>query len=157
MSTMDRERRSERGSALFVTMLMLVLMGLIGFAALDTVTRDQQVAHFIGRKSAALYAAEAGVAQALDTLQNAGVPNVPLTPLGDSSLYPHGQPSYQLDPDAATPVEDLGVGGVSGMNLAIGSGGPTFIVKFYRVRVEGQAMGGSSSRLEVAAGVLQGS
>jgi hypothetical protein len=157
MSTMDRARRREQGSALFVTMLMLVLMGLIGFAALETVTRDQQVAHFIGRKSAALYAAEAGVAQALDTLQNAGVPNVPTTSLGDSSLYPHGQPSYQLDPDAATPLEDLGVGGVSGMNLAIGAGGPTFIVKFYRVRVQGQAMGGSDARLEVAAGVLQGS
>jgi Tfp pilus assembly protein PilX len=153
----DRARPREQGSALFVTMLMLVLMGLIGFAALETVTRDQQVAHFVGRKAAALYAAEAGIAQAIDTLQNEGTPSVPTTSLGDTSLYPHGQPSYKLDPDAATPVEDLGIAGVAGMNLAIGSGGPTFIMKYYRVRVEGEALGGSTSKLEVAAGLMVGS
>ena len=157
MSITDHTPAREGGSALFVTMLMLVLMGLIGFAALETVTRDQQVAHFVGRKTAALYAAEAGIAQAIDTLQNEGAPDVPTTSLGDSSLYPHGQPSYQLDPDAGTPVEDLGIAGVAGMNLAIGAGGPTFIMKYYRVRVEGEAMGGSTSKLEVAAGLMVGS
>jgi hypothetical protein len=157
MTTTDRAPGREQGSALFVTMLMLVLMGLIGFAALETVTRDQQVAHFVGRKSAALYAAEAGIAQAIDTLQNTGTPSVPTTSLADTTLYPNGQPSYLLDPDAATPVEDLGIGGVAGMNLAIGSGGPTFVMKYYRVRVEGRAMGGSTSKLEVAAGLMVGS
>ena len=54
--------------------------------------------------SAALYAAEAGIAQALDTPQNNGTPDVPTTSLADSSLYPNGQPLYKLDPDAATPL-----------------------------------------------------
>ena len=157
MTTSDRVFRREQGSALFVTMLLLVLMGLIGFAALETVTRDQQVAHFVGRKSSALYAAEAGIAQAIDTLQNDGTPSVPTTSLADSSLYPYGQPSYKLDPDAATPVEDLGIAGVAGMNLAIGAGGPTFIMKYFRVRVEGEAMGESTTKLEVAAGLMVGS
>jgi hypothetical protein len=157
MMGIERMRAREQGSALFVTMLMLVLMGLIGFAALETVTRDQQVAHFVGRKAAALYAAEAGIAQAIDTLQNEGTPSVPTTSLGDDTLYPYGKPSYKLDPDAATPVEDLGIAGVEGMNLAIGSGGPTFIMKYYRVRVEGEALGGSTSKLEVAAGLMVGS
>ena len=39
-----RNERREEGLALFVTVLMLVLMGGIALAALDTVTRDRQVA-----------------------------------------------------------------------------------------------------------------
>ena len=39
--------RGEQGSALFVAVMLMVLMGLIGFAALDTVTKDQQVAGFL--------------------------------------------------------------------------------------------------------------
>ena len=152
-----RDQRGERGSALFVAMMLLMMMGLIGFAALDTVTRDLQVAGFQNRKRTAFYAAEAGIAMALDQLRASGNPAVPPANLSDAATYPYGQPSYALDPSAATPVEDLGLGAVSGMNLAIGGGGPSFAVRYWRVRVEGQAPGGSRSRLEAVAGVLEGS
>jgi hypothetical protein len=155
----ENRRRGEGGSALFVAMMLLVLMGLIGFAALDTVTKDQQVAGFLNRKALALYAAEAGVAEALDTLSANGIPSVAATSLSDATTYPYGQPSYQLDPTvpAADQIEYLGQGAAEGMNLAVGGSGPTFVVNYYRVRVQGNALGGSVARLEVASGVLSGS
>jgi hypothetical protein len=148
--------RYERGSALFVSVMLMVLMGLIGFAALDAVTKDQQVAGFDNRKRTSFYAAEAGVAQAVNILQTTGTPNLVQTLVGDTTIFPHGQPSYRLDPTVADPLEDLGNSGVNGFNLAIGGGGPQFIVRNWRIRVEGQAPGGTTSRLEVAAAVLEG-
>jgi len=46
--------------------MMLVLMGLIGIAALDTMTKDRQVAGFQNRARLAFYAADAGVATGLN-------------------------------------------------------------------------------------------
>ena len=51
--------------ALFVTVLMLVFMTAIAFAALDTVARDRQVAGLQNRSRNAFYAAEAAVAEAV--------------------------------------------------------------------------------------------
>ena len=63
------DRRHERGAALIVAMLMLALMGLIGFASLNTVMRDRQVAGNSSLAQSALYAADAGVSAALDVLR----------------------------------------------------------------------------------------
>ena len=57
---MDRRTRREGGAALLVAMLMLVLMGMIGLASMDTVMRDRQVAGFQNLAQTALYAADAG-------------------------------------------------------------------------------------------------
>ena len=95
MST--RERRSERGSAMLVAVLMMVLMALIGISALETVSRDRQVAGYQFRKKAAFYAAEAGVATALESLLTGGAPAVPSTELGDDTIHPHGQPRFSFD------------------------------------------------------------
>ena len=117
--------------------------------------RDQQVAGYLNRKKVALYAAEAGVAEALEGLRNSLEPSVTQTSLGDSSLYPYGRPSYREDPTVTDAIENIGVGGMSGMNLAIGQGGaPTFQVSYWRVNVQGDAPGGSVARLEVEAGSL---
>jgi Tfp pilus assembly protein PilX len=144
-------RRREAGSALFITMLLLVLMGLIGFAALETVSSDQQVAGFQNRKRAAFYAAEAGIAVALDNLQATGTPSLVTTVLGDTATYPHGQPSVGLDPNVAEPVKDLGIGGADG--YALGGTAPGVVVHFWRIRVEGQAPGGTTSFQEVVVGL----
>lgn len=150
-----RQRRQQQGSALLIAVMMLVLMGLIGIAALDAVTRDSQVAGYLNRKKLAFFAAEAGVAEALESLKNDSAPSVSNTTLGDSTLYPHGQPSYRPDPTVADPIEALGLAGMSGMNLNIGQGGaPTFQLSYWRVNVQGDAPGGSVARVEVAAGAL---
>jgi hypothetical protein len=151
----QREARTQRGSAMVIAMLMLLMMGLIGFAALATVTRDTQVAGAQYRKKTAFYAAEAAIAKALETMRTTGTPTVPNTNLADTTVYPHGQPSYAVDSASADPIENLGTGGFPGMNLQLGQDGtPMFQMEMYRVRVEGTAPGGSLSRIEIVSGVL---
>ncbi len=138
-----------------IAMLMLLLMGLIGFAALATVTRDSQVAGAQFRKKSAFYAAEAAIAEALETMRTTGTPTVTNTNMADTTIYPYGQPSYAVDSYAADPIESLGVGGFPGMNLQLGQDGtPMFQMEMFRVRVEGTAHGGSLSRIEIVSGVL---
>jgi hypothetical protein len=150
-----RRHDGERGSALLVSTLILLLLGLFGLAALGTVTKDQQVAGFQKRKKLAFYAAEAGVAKALETLTTAFAPSVPTTQVGDSSIFPHGRPSYQLDSSAADPIEPLGNGAFPGMSLNLGQGGtPTYMLSYWRIRVEGRAPGGSVARIETVSGAL---
>ena len=150
-----RARRLQEGSALLIAVLMLVLMGLIGIGALDAVTRDRQVAGYLNRKKVAFYAAEAGVAEALQTLNTDLQPSVSNATLGDTSIYPYGRPSYRPDPDVADPIENIGVGSAAGMNLAIGQGGAAvFQISYWRVNVRGDAPGGSVARLEIESGAL---
>lgn len=147
--------RREEGSALLIAVLMLLMMGLIGFAALGTVTRDLQVTGAQFRKKVAFFAAEAGVAESLETMRNTLTPTVATTSLSDGSTYPYGQPTYGLDSSVATPIEDLGVGGFPGMNLQIGqNGAQMFQMQMYRINLQGTSAGGGLARLELVSGVL---
>ena len=145
-----RDNKREGGAALIISMLLLVMMSILGVAALDTVSLDQQVAGFQSRQKTSFYAAEAAVAEAVDALENSGTPAVSNTTLSDAAVYPHGQPSYGLDPDVADPIESLGLGSIEGMNLQIGQGGSAkYQMEFWRVHVQGQEAGGGRSKLEV--------
>ncbi|MCZ6782492.1 MAG: hypothetical protein O7G30_04195 [Proteobacteria bacterium] len=154
-----RTQRREEGAALLIAMLLLVMMGMLGLAALDTVTLDQQVAAFQNQKRLAFYAAEAGVTEALATLETTGTPVVQPTSLGDAATYPYGQPSYQRDPtggvaDAIKPLD--GGGTMEGMNLqTVGDGGSKYQLQFWRIRVLGQGPFGASSRIEVGAAAFR--
>lgn len=151
---LDRNHR-ESGAALIIAMLVLAMMGVIGLAALDTVQLDQQAAGYQSRKRVSFYAAEAGVAEALASLQLSGTPAVTNTTLGDTASYPHGQPVYQLAPGST--IDKLGSTGVDGMTINIGQGGsPTFKIDYWRFQVEGQDQSGTTSRIEVAAGRFTG-
>jgi hypothetical protein len=151
----DPERRG--GFALLLAVLLLLMLASIGFAALDTVQRDRQTAGFANRKRIALNAAEAAVARAQQTLRDTGTPVVSATPtvLGDTTIFPHGQPSYRTDPNEANPIESLGLGGMPGMNLVIDqNGAAAYQIQFWRVQVQGDAPGGTEARLEVVSGSL---
>jgi hypothetical protein len=155
VSAADRRRGRQGGSALLVTVMLILMIGLVGLAALNTTTRDEQVAGYQNRKRIALYAAEAGVSEALETLTTAAAPTVSTQTLGDSALFPHGQPSYRPDPAVADPIQDLGTAPFPGMSLNIGQGGtPTYQMNYWRFHVEGLAPGGSQARLEAASGAL---
>lgn len=148
-------RARQDGSALLLTTVLLLLLGLFGFAALNSATRDQQVAGFHKRKRLALYAAEAGVSKALETMTTNVTPSVPATQLGDSATYPHGRPSFRPDPTATNPVEPMGSAAFPGMSLNLGQNGlPTYQLSFWRVRVQGRGPGGSSARIETVSGAL---
>ena len=153
---LDPRARRAGGSALLVTVMLLVMIGLVGLAALNTTTRDQQVAGFQNRKRIALYAAEAGISEAMEELVTNSVATISTTTIGDSSLFPHGQPSYAPDPSVANPVEDLGDAPYPGMGLNLGQGGlPTYQLNYWRIRSEGRAPGGSQARLEAVSGALK--
>lgn len=150
--------KREGGSALFVSMMLLVLLGLVGFAALETVTRDQQVAGFQNHKRVAFYAAEAGLVAAVQSLEDTGAAAIPPTNLGDTATYPYGRPSFALDTSTGPAIEDLGTatGNEGGMNMAIGGEGvPVQKVHYWRVKVQGQAASGTTSRVEALVGVLE--
>lgn len=148
-------RRSQGGFALLLTVLLLLMLASLAFAGLDTVQRDQQVAGYLNRKRVSLQAADAAVAKAMETLNQAGTPTIPTTSLGDTTLYPYGQPSYGVDTTAASTVDGLGVGGVPGMNLQPTQNGvPAYQMQFWRVRVQGNAPGGTVSRVEFGTGSI---
>ncbi|RIL05845.1 MAG: hypothetical protein DCC71_08890 [Proteobacteria bacterium] len=153
--------RREAGSALIVTVMLLLLLGVIGLSALDTVMRDQQVAGFQNRSTAAFYAAEAGVAAAKDIIRGQLFYTVGesvtfasySTPaeIGDTSLYPNGRPRYYGDPDVTQPItalpQTLRSPGAGGSNMRQGAQAfNTF--GLYRLRVVGQTADGATSKIE---------
>ena len=106
----DRSQCSKRrsGFAMIICTVLLMAMTLMALSTIDVVGRDQTVAGYQSRKSMSLYAAEAGLAEVLRILAATGTPALTAGDLGDSTLFPYGQPSYSLDPTVADPIEDLG-------------------------------------------------
>lgn len=152
-----RSSKREGGAALLVAMLMLVLMGMIGLASLDTVMRDRQVAGFQNLAQSALYAADAGVADSLDILRTEIV-GAALSP-GDclTTVLPTtnigGGSSYRPDPTAgsnqicmlasAEPCAEI--------DASIEMGQPIYLYTVWNVRVQGNAPGGATSRVQATA------
>ena len=117
------DRKRESGAALLVAVLLLAMLGVIGLASMETVTRDRQVAGFQNRARVALYAADAGVAHAVGIIRAQAQT---LAPGGEAALegfnpafpgkggatnqvlgsdFPApGSPSYGMDPNASDPT-----------------------------------------------------
>lgn len=149
-----RVRRGEEGAAMFVAVLLLVLMGAMGLAAVDMAGRDRQAAGFQNRTRSAFYAAEAGAAHARSLIRTVGsrgeTPPLPQTNLGDlgaGNLYDRETqlPQYYGDPAFADPIRYARDGTVAGgMNLQ--EGGTQFVNTLWQINVVGQspsAIGGS--------------
>jgi hypothetical protein len=156
----QRSLRREGGSALIVTVLLLVLLGIVGLAALDTVARDQQVAGFQNRSRLAFYAAEAGVADAKNRLRDVWSTQDTVafpgqaTPveMGDTAMFPYGRPSYYADPSAPAGIQYMNADAPSSSSgHKANLGGSQRVNTLWRIRVEGSAPGGTTTRLEVVA------
>ena len=147
--------RRQRGAALIVAMLMLVLMGLIGIASLDSVMRDRQIAGYTSRARSALYAADAGVAAALDMVRTASLPTALtagdcITQVLPATNLPNGT-SFQPDTTAATnnvcmlasadPCSELDA------SIEVGSGS-TILYTLWDMRVQGQTADGAVARVQ---------
>jgi hypothetical protein len=84
-------------------------------------------------------------------------PPLPDVTLGESGDYPYGQPSYAKDPDAANPIEYMGVGGdCPGWEISIdvsniGGSGLKVAETLFDIRVQGQTQTGARTRVEAAA------
>lgn len=151
-----RRAKREDGAALLVAMLMLVLMGMIGLASLDTVMRDRQVAGFQNQAQSALYAADAGVAESIDILRTEIV-GAALSPgdcldtvLPDTDLG--GGNSYEPDPTAADDRICMIASAEACAELdASQENQLNYLYTVWNVRVQGNAPGGAASRLQATA------
>lgn len=158
---MRTQRRHEQGVVMFLTVLLLALMGGLGLAALDSATHDRDSAGYYNREASAFYAAEAGVAHAraiirgvvstneLPVFPSAGAPQNVLG--GTSSVTANGLPpaSYHGDPSVAHAIHSDGdaAGQYSeGMNLQ--SKGAKAMASLWTINVTGKGLDGASSRIE---------
>jgi len=150
--TKHDERRREQGAALLVAVMMLVLMGMIGLAALDTVSQDRQIAGFQTRARAAFYAAEAGLGTSKNLVRTAGertdLPGLTATNLGDTATYAYGRPSFSGDPDFADPIRYVrdGTPWAQGGDLRVGK--QRLVHTLWQANVQGQTPDGANERLE---------
>jgi hypothetical protein len=150
---------------LFVSVLILALMGAMGIAALDAAGDDRTAAGFYNRSQCAFYAAEAGLAEARFAIRDldarsatpTGFPtDLAPTALGDTALYDKegGQlPVYYGDPDfAPDPIRHEAETGAilnEGTNILPRGQRPT--VTLWQLNVAGRCPNGSVSRLEMMA------
>jgi type II secretory pathway component PulK len=150
---MRYSRKQQQGSALLIVMLVMAMMGIIGFAALEAVTRDQRVAGFMKRKKIAFFAAEAGVSAALHALRTTSEPDFTGSTVGDGAWFKHGLPTYSLDASGGVSTKDLGLAALPGFNLNIQElNSPKFTIRYYEVKVKGETFGGTVSRIAFASG-----
>lgn len=156
-------KKREEGAALITTVMLLVLMAVIGLAAMETVTRDRQVAGFQNQNRTALYAAEAGLGQAKVVIganfglaEQLGVTTcLAPTPVGQGLAYAQyaGQPNFCDDPTVPpnTALECIGVFPLS--PILGGGAGDTY--EMWRVRMQGQTGGNNRigrTRIDVVVG-----
>ncbi len=157
-------KRQESGAALLIAMLMLVMMGMIGLASLKAVNFDQQISGFQNQARAALYAGEAGLANARNILFTTDLPEgvanlvsfhpvLPATNLGDAALYPYGLPSFSADSAVVNPIDWIGSGGtcddwVMSIEMSGSASNALWRESLWDMRVAGQTASGALSRLQ---------
>ncbi len=157
---MRPDKRNEQGAVLFVAVLMLALMGAIAMASLEATSRDREAAGYMNRSSSALYAAEAGVAQAREMVKAVtdpttvvafpGTGGATAAYLGDTALYDKegALPKYYGDPAFANPIQyrdEVNVGG----GFSVKAMGFTGTGTLWQLNVTGESADGSKVRLEV--------
>ena len=172
-------RKHEAGAALLVAVLLLAMLGVIGLASMETVTRDRQVAGFQNRARVALYAADAGVAHAVGIIRaqaqtlapggegalrsfNPAFPGkggVAMMSLGSQFPAP-GSPSYGMDPNASDPnnstapaqaIRYIGRGQpCPGWVMSGETGAVQWREAIWDIRVIGSAPGGGDDAIQAA-------
>jgi Tfp pilus assembly protein PilX len=156
---MTRQHRREQGVVMFITVLLLAMMGGLGLAALDAATRDRDTAGYYNREASAFYAADAGVQHARAVIANIQspdeTPNFPAAgnpqKIGDTSAYAsyiagNGDlPQYYGDPDVTKAIENTDTSIAEGE----GFGGKTKrILTLWRLNIVGQGPSGETARIE---------
>lgn len=156
VSAPGSRRKREAGAALLVAMMLLAFMALIGFGAMDTVMRDRQVAGNRSLTQSALYAADAGVAEGLDTLRTSVITNAVtagdcLTDTLPSVGLPNGT-SYGPDPNATNQICMVALDAqCAALGTSINQGQPLYLLTYWDIRTEGQAPGGTTARVQATA------
>ncbi len=118
-----RKLTSESGVATLIALLMIGMLLLIGLAALTTSDDESQIAGNEWREMKAFYAAEAGLEEAMSTLQteydSTGVPPV-ILPGGDETINGCAV-NYVSTDDGAAVMRPLTSGTLAGLNALVKS------------------------------------
>jgi len=162
---MRTQRRREQGVVMFLTVLLLALMGGLGLAALESASRDRDSAGYYNRETAAFYASEAGIAHARAIIKNdvESITDTPAFPTeaapqsivgGSGGVVVAASPlppaTYYGDPSEPNPIrcnDGESAGQYSeGMNLQ--SKGAKATATLWTINVMGRGPDGASSRIE---------
>jgi len=148
------KRVHQEGAALFVSVMILALMGALGVMAFNTVLVDRQVAGYQNRSKTSFYAAEAAASEGRSVVRSVGsrseTPALSPRSLGDTGLYDRelALPSYSGDPAFPNPIRYIGDSNLAGgANLQMR--GQKFVNTLWQINVRGQSPGGSTTRIEV--------
>jgi len=154
----------EQGSALVVSVLLLIMVSALAMTSMRTVAGDQMVAGYQKQEQLAFYAAEGGVAEARALVREMGersqVPDYPAdfpteaapTELGQNGDYPNNvKPEYYADPDPADPIVYIGEGApcTEGCNITLG--GVKYNHTKWKINVIGKSPSGDTKKIELVA------
>lgn len=98
-----RNRRGERGMALFVALLLLLVVTVMGIALMLTASFEQTLIGTENRISRIFYAADSGIEYGAGMLTSTIDYTGGVMPVGVSSFYP-GSPSADMEVTIARPV-----------------------------------------------------
>jgi Tfp pilus assembly protein PilX len=102
-------RTNERGYSLIIAMVIVAILTMLGFAVLDAVIGDVDMASAARQKEAALYVAEGGIAWAVDQVNAAYPSSSGTTVFGDITLSAITMSSVVVQGDASCPTSDCAV------------------------------------------------
>jgi len=128
--TMERDiLRNEKGIALVISLILLLVLTLIGFSSINTTTFEANITGNERIGIEAFNAAEAGDQEGLGKLPDTSAINV--TNLGQDSYYWSGS---SADKSAPAPAASFGLHRKAGYDVSWG-------FKRYRVHVTGESLG----------------
>jgi len=122
--------RSEKGTALIVSLLILLVLTIVALSLINTSTFEIGISGNERTRVEAFYAAEAGIQRALSQLPS--MEPIPETRIGNDSHYWSGGLSYRRNP---TPSESLGLAFQYGNDLS------QFAFRRIGIHVTGESQG----------------
>jgi hypothetical protein len=122
--------RSEKGTALIVSLLLLLVLTILALSLINTSTFEIGISGNEKTRLEAFYAAEAGIQMALSQLPN--MESIPQTRIGGDSQYWSGSVRDRSNP---TPPESLGLAFQYGSDLS------QFGFRRIRIHVTGESQG----------------
>jgi Tfp pilus assembly protein PilX len=147
---MNTTRSRERGSALVVTLLVMVLLLLLGSALLTAADIETHIAANDRWAEAAFFAAEAGVETAIDKIgvdQAVSQQAVPVTSIGDGFSFRSGRRTDTT----AQPITFVRSSTAAGFALGAGTGytGAGYVYETYQINATGMGPRDTQREVEV--------
>jgi hypothetical protein len=100
--------KSRKGAALIVAMLLLIILTVLGLAAIQTSTTDIEIAANERRAQCVFYASEAGVQAAMEQLARKDLDPIPLTSIANDAFFRSGPICPDTDGNGVCDVDEDG-------------------------------------------------